>query len=586
MIVDTETLLAEVRRLVTELAAGRGNPATAAALAGKVLALTAAIEHLYGRLDQILALVTEMTALNFDRKLEVREDDDWLVSGVVIGLNMMGDELRRRAEELTEARDRALAASRAKSAFLANMSHELRTPLNAIIGYSELLREECQGLLDDHLLGDLDKIVGAGRHLLALIKDTLDLSKIEAGKLELSVEVFPIDPLIDELIGTARPLVAERDNRLVVERAPGLGEMRSDRTKLLQSLLNLLSNATKFTTLGTIRFAASRTPDEVTFTVEDTGIGIHRDKLDVIFGAFNQADEEITRRFGGSGLGLTITRHFCQMMGGDISVTSEIGSGSTFTLRLPARHEFAPELSSTALDPRPAPRAAALVISEDPALVEVILQLTAGFGAPALHFTSGAAALQVAAALSLALIIIDDRIREYELLPTLVALRDDPELSRIPRVVLGEVPSQARGEVSLPRPLRRELLLAALGQHLRVPPLGDLLVVLGRSARREILDRALAGRRWRVHDAPDPSAVSEALQRGVDAVLLELALPQAAEIAASVRSRVPAPPLIGLGERRDAGAEVCTAVLPPHGLGALTLLLETLAFEGLGGGTR
>ena len=280
----------------------------------RIVALTSALDHLYARLDQILQVVTSMTALDFDRKLDTREEDDWPVNALVIGLNIMGDELRRRGDAFTEALDRALAASRAKSAFLANMSHELRTPLNAIIGYSELLREECGAALGPHQLADLDRVVGAGRHLLSLIKDTLDLSKIEAGKVELLVEDFPVDALIDEVVGTVRPLVIERDNRLIVERGPGLASMSSDRTKLLQILLNLLGNAIKFTTLGTIRLGVHREADTLTFAVQDTGIGIPRDKLAVIFGAFNQADEETTRRFGGTGLGLAITRHHSPLL--------------------------------------------------------------------------------------------------------------------------------------------------------------------------------------------------------------------------------------------------------------------------------
>ena len=162
----------DLRRIVSELAAGRGVESAVGELAGTIVALTSALDHLYARLDQILQVVTSMTALDFDRKLDTREEDDWLVNALVIGLNIMGDELRRRGGALTEALDRALAASRAKSAFLANMSHELRTPLNAIIGYSELLREECGAALGPHQLADLDRVVGAGRHLLSLIKDT------------------------------------------------------------------------------------------------------------------------------------------------------------------------------------------------------------------------------------------------------------------------------------------------------------------------------------------------------------------------------------------------------------------------------
>ncbi len=588
--VDTETLLADLRRVNRDVAARRALEAATGEPAGKVLALTGALDHLYARLDQILEVVTAMTALDFDRKLEVREEDDWLVNGVVIGLNMMGDELRRRADALTEARDRALAANRAKSAFLANMSHELRTPLNAIIGYSELLREECADVLPGHQLADLDRVVGAGRHLLSLIKDTLDLSKIEAGKVELQLEDFALGPVIDEVVGTVQPLVVARDNRLVVERDPELGEIRSDRIKLLQILLNLLSNAIKFTTLGTIRFVARREGERVVFIVEDTGIGIPRDKLDIIFGAFNQADEETTRRFGGTGLGLTITRHFCEMMGGEIAVTSEIGAGSTFTLRLPvhlAGPREAPQPGPIRA-PRPAPREPVIVASDDPALVEALVQLFVGVGTPAVPVPTRAGGPRVAPLLHPAMIVLDDRLAEPDLSASLLALHDDPELAGIPRFVVGHLPAHevARGAVALPRPLRREAVLAAVSRQLRAPaPLGGLLLVAGGGGRRDLVVRALEARRWRVTEATGPVAVAELLQRGApDAVLLDLAIPHAAEIAGMVRRQAGPRPLVlvGLGEPRDcdvaAAAEVCTAVLP-RGWGGLDLVLETLAFE-------
>ncbi|MBA3545568.1 MAG: hypothetical protein H0T76_03710 [Nannocystis sp.] len=586
MLVDTETLLADLRRLINEVSAGRAVEQVTGELAGKVLALTGALDHLYARLDQILEVVTAMTALDFARKLEVREEDDWLVNGVVIGLNIMGDELRRRSEALIEARDTALAANRAKSAFLANMSHELRTPLNAIIGYSELLREECDVVLDRLQLADLDKIVGSGRHLLSLIKDTLDLSKIEAGKVELSLETFELDPVIDEVVGTVQPLLLARDNRVIVERDPQLGEIHTDRTKLLQILLNLLSNAIKFTTLGTIRFVARRQGDQLTFMVTDTGIGIPRDKLDVIFGAFTQADEETARRFGGTGLGLTITRHFSEMMGGEIVVSSEIGAGSTFTLTLPARLESPrkPVLPATVLTPRLTHREPALLVSEDPALVEALLQLLAGAGVPAVPVASGDA-LRLAPLLRPALIILDDRLVKSELAAILLALHDDPELVAIPRFIVGEPPAQAiaRGTVALPRPLCREAVLTALGPRLAVaPPLGELLLVLGEHARVDLVRGAFEAHRWRVHEAADLAALAELLQRDVlDAVVLDLGLAQALELAVLVRRNAGIKPvvLIGLGHAvaSAAAAEVCTRVLP-GGWGSQDLVLETLAF--------
>ncbi len=579
---DTETLLADLRRLIDELAAGRGVESIVGELGEKVTALTGALDHLHERLDQILQVVTSMTALDQGRKLETREEDDWLVNALVIGLNMTGEELRSRADALTEARDRALAANHAKSAFLANMSHELRTPLNAIIGYSELLREECSDVLGPHQLADLDKVVLAGRHLLTLIKDTLDLSKIEAGKVELVIERFPVDLLIDEVVGTVQPLVLARDNRLVVERDPELGEMCSDRTKLLQILLNLLSNAIKFTTLGTIRFVARRDADALVFAVEDTGIGIPRDKLGMIFGAFSQADEETTRRFGGTGLGLAITRHFCEMLGGEIVVHSEIGAGSTFTLRLPVT---APHTA-----PRPAPEAPratthppGIVVSEDLHLVQGLLGLLASLGTPMVPVATGAEALRLTAHLHPAIIILDDRIDDRDLLTTLAALHDDPERASIPRLIVGQPPAVAlaRGAVALSRPLRREAVLAVLASQLQAPPaLGELLLALGEAAPPELTRRHFEARGWHVDEPADLEAAAQRLRSGpVDAVLLDLGHPQAAELAALTRSAGGREVmLLGLGEGGEAGAEVCTAVLSP-GRAGFGHVHELLALE-------
>jgi signal transduction histidine kinase len=260
-------------------------------------------------------------------------------------------ELEASNAELARAREAAEVASRAKSLFLANMSHELRTPLNAIIGYSEMLQEEAEDRAAD-FVPDLQKIHAAGKHLLTLIGDILDLSAIEAGKMDLDADTFELAPVIQDVVATVRPLAQKNGNNLVVAAADNLGPMRSDPTKVRQIVLNLLSNACKFTERGTVSLEVTRAPssgvDWVTMRVTDTGIGMTPEQLRTLFRAFTQVDPSFTRKYGGSGLGLTISRRFCEMMGGDIAVESQAGRGTTVTVRLPAVPAAGP-------DPRPEP---------------------------------------------------------------------------------------------------------------------------------------------------------------------------------------------------------------------------------------
>jgi signal transduction histidine kinase len=266
--------------------------------------------------------------------------------------NEMTDKLAQTMGELVEARAQADRTSRAKSAFLANMSHEFRTPMLAVQGYAELVQQQAEQLAQPQLAEDCQQIRIAGQHLMALLNEVLDLSKIESGKMTLVVEAFDLRRLVEEVAATMRPLVAQRSNRFTVDMADAPREMRGDEIKIRQILLNLLGNAAKFTGEGTIALRVSRGPassesESVIFEVADSGIGMTLEQTQRIFEEFEQAEPTTARAFGGSGLGLAICKKLSRLMGGDISVSSEFGNGTTFTVRLPMGEE--PEQQSGAM---------------------------------------------------------------------------------------------------------------------------------------------------------------------------------------------------------------------------------------------
>jgi CheY-like chemotaxis protein len=414
------------------------------------------------------------------------------------------------------------------------MSHELRTPMNAIIGYSEMLLEEAEEMEMGEFASDLKRIHGAGRHLLALINDVLDLSKIEAGKMDLYLESFELEDLIGEVDSTVQSLIAKKRNKFVVERGGELGEVTADLTKLRQVLFNLISNAAKFTEDGQITLAI--TPEVrsgvewVTYAVSDTGIGIPPDKIGGLFEEFSQVDASTTRNFGGTGLGLSITKRFCEMMGGVIDVASEPGKGSTFSMRLPAevRETAKPEIP----EPRTLPEGACvLVIDDDPDACELIRRSLEQAGQKVAVATSGDEGLRLARKLRPVLITLDVLMPGKDGWAVLRELKADPDLKDTPVIMISMVDGNEMGYALgstdfVSKPIDRNHLRKLLTRYSIVPDTGQVLVVDDDDNVRTLLRRLLEAEGFRVAEASDGK---EALQRvnenQPDLIILDLMMP-------------------------------------------------------------
>lgn len=451
-----------------------------------------------------------------------------------------GDVTARHQYEtaLRDARDAAEGASRAKSQFLANMSHELRTPLSAVIGYAEMLEEEAEDLGQDAFTADLGKIRSNAKHLLGLINDVLDLSKVEAEKMDVVGEVFAVEAFVRDAAATVETLVAKKGNRLALDLAPDLGQARTDAVKLRQCLFNLLGNAAKFTEEGTIALRVRRESrpagDRLTFAVSDTGIGITPEQVATLFERFKQADETTTRRFGGTGLGLALTRAFARLMGGDVAVESIPDVGTTFTLSLPA------DLPGEA--PVPAAEAGehseiddgarlVLVVDDEASQRDLLARFLTRQGFAVRTAADGRTGLDLARRLRPAAVLLDVMMPEIDGWTVLASLKDDPATREIPVVMVSFVAdaalSASLGAVgSVPKPVdwtRLKGILDRLGAAERA---GDVLVVDDDSDMRQRLRTVLERHGWAVREAAEGAQALALVREAVPRlVLLDLTMP-------------------------------------------------------------